>query len=176
MASQLRRGALVGLLGLVGVLCSTSALAAPSVAPRYLIVPNHSVGKVVIGEGAGPVVGAIGAPHGRGEDAGPQWLYGALDVEMNTEQIQVVALIVAPVFGASESEAAQYQTRAGIHVGSTLGAVEKAYPKARCSVARRGCVLTSGTLSTLFGVPVSKGQGSLSRASAINQIAIGSAD
>lgn len=150
MASQLRRGALVGLLGLVGVLCSTSALAARSVAPRYLIVPNHTIAGVEIGEGAGGVVTTIGPPRGRGESAGPQWLYQGLDVWLNSVQLQVIKLVVAPVFGATESEAARYETVSGIHVGSTVGAVEKAYPAAKCSTQLAGCVLSSSGRSTAF--------------------------
>jgi hypothetical protein len=157
MASLLRRGGLVGLLALLAALAAPSGgLAAVHIAPRYLIVPNHSIAGVVIGEAAGPVVGALGPPRGRAEPAGPQWLYGALDVWMNSEQLTVIKLEVAPAFGASESEATQYETASGIHVGSTIGAVEKAYPAAKCAAKTRGCVLNSGTRSTLFMVASSR--------------------
>ena len=98
------------------------------------------------------VVGAIGPPRSRAEPAGPQWLYGALDVWMNSEQLTVIKLEVAPAFGASESEATRYETTSGIHVGSTIGAVEKSYPAAKCATKTEGCVLNSGTRSTLFMV------------------------
>jgi|GEM_PF-3492930 hypothetical protein len=153
MASRLRRGGLVGLLALLAALAAPSGgLASSRIAPRYLVVPNHSIAGVVIGEGAGPVVGAIGPPRGRAEPAGPQWLYGALDVWMNSEQLTVIKLEVAPAFGASESEATRYETTSGIHVGSTIGAVEKSYPAAKCATKTEGCVLNSGTRSTLFMV------------------------
>jgi hypothetical protein len=157
MARRLFRWGPVGLLGLLAVLVAPSAsLASSRVPARYLIVPNHSIAGVVIGEGAGPVLGAIGPPHGRGEPAGPQWLYGALDVWMDSDQLAVLKLEVAPAFGASESEAARYETTSGIHVGSTIGAVEKSYPAARCATKTQGCVLNSSTRSTLFLVARSK--------------------
>jgi hypothetical protein len=151
MASRLRRGGLVGLLALLAALAAASGgLASARIATRYLIVPNHSIAGVVIGEGAGPVVDAIGPPRGRAEPAGPQWLYGGLDVWMNAEQLTVIHLEVAPAFGATESEARRYETTSGIHVGSTIGAVEKSYPAARCATKIQGCVLNSDNRSTLF--------------------------
>jgi hypothetical protein len=151
MASRLFRRGPVGLLVLLAALVAPSGVLASSRIPqRYLIVPNHSIAGVVIGEGAGPVVDAIGPPRGRAEPAGPQWLYGALDVWMNSEQLTVLNLEVAPAFGASESEAKRYETTRGIRVGSTIGAVEKAYPAARCATKIQGCVLNSDNRSTFF--------------------------
>jgi hypothetical protein len=73
-------------------------------------------------------------------------------------QLQVVELIVSPRFGANESEAVLYKTRAGIHVGSTLRAVEKAYPRARCSRANQGCVLASSGGTTRFWVATARNE------------------
>jgi hypothetical protein len=150
MLSRPRRGGLACLLALVALVAATSnGLAAAAVAPRYLIVPNHSIAGVQVGEGAGAVVNTIGPPRGRAEPAGPQWLYQGLDVWMNSTQLQVIKLVVAPLF-ATESEAVRYATASGIRVGSTIGAVEKAYPAAKCSTKLAGCVLYSKTLSTAF--------------------------
>ncbi|HEX2702993.1 MAG TPA: hypothetical protein VHM72_06145 [Solirubrobacteraceae bacterium] len=150
MASRLRRWGLVGLLALL--VAPSGGFAASRIASRYLIVPNHSIAGIVIGEAAGPVVDTIGPPRGRAEPAGPQWLYGALDVWLNSQQLQVLKLVVAPVFGASHSEAARYETSRGIRVGSTIGAVEKAYPAVKCSLKTAGCALNSATRSTVFVV------------------------
>jgi hypothetical protein len=151
MASQLRRGALVGLLAVLALVAAPSGgLASAPVAQRFLIVPNHTIAGIEIGAGAGDVVATIGPPRGRGESAGAQWLYQGLDVWLNSVQLQVLKLVVAPVFGATESEAARYETVSGIHVGSTVGAVEKAYPAAKCSTKLAGCVLSSSGRSTAF--------------------------
>ncbi len=147
---------------------ATAAVAAPPTG--YLIVPGHSIGKISLGEDVGFVIEAIGPPRGRSTDAGPGWLYGALEVVTNTVQLQVVELIVSPRFGATESEAVLYKTRAGIHVGSTLGAVEKAYPHARCSRANQGCVLASSGGDTKFWVAT--GRDELATTSPIIEISV----
>jgi hypothetical protein len=148
----------------VGAACALACLVAAAGAAAvpstgYLIVPGRSIGKVTLGESTGPVIAAIGPPRGRSTSAGPGWLYGALEVVTDYEtQIQVVELIVSPRFGATESEAVRYATSSGIHVGSTLGAVEKAYPRARCTIANQGCVLASGTRTTKFWVPIARNE------------------
>ena len=57
MASRLRRWGLVGLLALL--VAPSGGFAASRIASRYLIVPNHSIAGIVIGEAAGPVVDTI---------------------------------------------------------------------------------------------------------------------
>lgn len=139
------------MLGLLTLLAASSGVQAASRVPaRYLIVPNHSIANVHVGEGAGGVVEAVGPPRGRGEPAGPQWLYQGLDVWLNSQQLQVLKLVVAPLLGATKGEAVKYETAKGIRVGSTLGAVAKAYPSAKCSTKLAGCVLSSSSRSTAF--------------------------
>jgi hypothetical protein len=124
-----------------------------AVPPRYLIVPDKSVGPISIGENTGPVIGAIGRPGRLGPDAGPEWIYGALQVDVNSEGLSVVALEVVAQYGATQAEAARYETASGIHVGSTVGEVEKAYRAARCSLHNKGCALTnSDGRATYFDV------------------------
>lgn len=141
------------------VACFTASVSqATTPSTGYRIVPGHSVGKVTLDEGTGSVIAAIGPPRGRSTNAGPGWLYGALEVVTNAGQVQVIELIVSPRFGATQSEAAHYTTPAGIHVGSTLAAVEEAYPHAKCNSANQGCVLAGGTRSTKFWVAAGKNE------------------
>ncbi len=161
---------------LVGSLCALACVGAEPVlaavpSTGYLIVPGHSIGKVTIGEGTGFVVAAIGGPRGRSTNAGPGWLYGALEVLTDVTQLRVVGLVVAPRFAGTQAQAARYVTRSGIHVGSTLTAVRRAYPRARCSRARAGCVLSEGTRTTTFSV--AKGANELAGGSRVIAISIG---
>ena len=148
----------------------TGGLAASATAPADLIVPGHSIGKIVIGENTGAVIGAIGRPGRLGPDAGPEWIYGALQVDVNSEGLSVVALEVVAQYGATKAAAERYRTRAGIHVGSTIGAVEKAYPAAKCSIRNHGCQLVSGTRTTYFIIATSVRK--LSASTALNAIQI----
>jgi hypothetical protein len=159
----------------VVAICALEALSATPVAQAvpstgYLIVPGHSIGKVTIGESTGDVAAVIGPPRGRSTDAGPGWLYGSLVVVTDPTQLHVVQLVVWTRFAGTETEAARYATRAGIHVGSTLAAVEKAYPKARCNLHNQGCLLVAGTGTTQF--LVAKGKNELGANSPIIEISL----
>ncbi|MGD0197532.1 MAG: hypothetical protein ABSC56_06470 [Solirubrobacteraceae bacterium] len=138
------------LLVLLGLAAALPAAALASEPTGYRIVPGHSVGKVTLGEGTPQVIASIGRPGRLGPYAGPEWIYGALQVDTNPTGLTVVGLEIVAQYGATQAEAARYQTLAGIHVGSSVAAVEKAYPNARCNLANRGCALTRGTRTTWF--------------------------
>ena len=118
------------------------------VASKYLIVPGHSVGRVTLGESTPEVIATIGRPGRLGPYAGPEWIYGALQVDTDVRGLIVTGLEIVAQYGATPAQAAMYQTASGIHVGSAASAVREAYPDAQCNTKR--CALTRGTRTTWF--------------------------
>ncbi|HUB76991.1 MAG TPA: hypothetical protein VL977_08030 [Solirubrobacteraceae bacterium] len=152
MTIGLRSGALA-LAGAALALAGPAPAGARRAVPRdRLIVPGSSVANVGLGEAAGAVIETLGRPLKEATPGGTQWLYGPLDVWMDSTELNVLELIVAPVFGATRAQAAAFETSSGVHVGSSVSAVAKAYPAARCNAHDRGCFLGANGRETWFRV------------------------
>lgn len=133
-AGKSNRGAAVPLVLLAGVLCAVLLAAPPTTCAR--ILPGRGIARVDVGFSAMHVRHLLGRPH---RVVPPAWMYGAPlkgGVGFNH------GYRVNDVWTASLGQ----KTPKGIGPGSSLRAMRRAYPHARCHTAtsgdRRICTLT----------------------------------
>jgi hypothetical protein len=134
-AGKSNRGGTVPLVLLAGVLCAVLLAVPPATCAR--ILPGHGIARVDVGFSATHVRHLLGRPH---KVVPPTWVYGApLKGRVGFNHRYRVNDVW--------TKSLRQKTPKGIGPGSSLRAMRRAYPHARCHASKRGprriCTLTA---------------------------------